>query len=583
MTMGNGVAAVVVTYNRKTLLCRCLEAVLGQRGVACDVLVIDNASTDGTGQMVQEHFGSCDRVSYLSTGRNLGGAGGFQTGVREALRRGYDRLWLMDDDTIPGPSALAELVRAGAGREDWGFLVSAAYWTDGSVCRMNIPKRTIFRHVGEEAYRGGPTPVVMCSFVSLFLRAEAVKEVGLPIGEYFVWTDDYEFTGRLSARYPCYMVPASKVTHAMRRHTRVDFATDDADRLERYKYLYRNDVHCYRRYGLRGWAYILLKDLYTAGNILLRSQGNRGEKLRVLYRGFASGLRFSPEIEKWPPDAVRLTGGEDMPPGPQLKKLHEQFLVLLKAFHALCVENGIKYSLHGGTLLGAVREKGFIPWDDDMDVSLTREEYRRLCGVFRALPEGGALSLRMIDRLPRVVLAEEGKPLVWIDLFIFDPISGRLLPQKCKILGTMFLSGFKKSREVFSITQIKYRDRKGKDALRYALYRAAYLMGRPFPQDMKYRLFDWFCQNCFCGRRDHIHLSNDQYGGVTLVVPKEYMDSFLTVPFEDTELMILRDHGKLLPLMYGGGYMTPVKYPEREFAAHEIVRGILTRMVYGGL
>ena len=308
MTVGNGIAAVVVTYNRKELLRRCLEAVLGQQGAACDVIVIDNASTDGTGQMVQELFGTCPRLSYHANKENLGGAGGFQTGVREALRRDYDRLWLMDDDTIPGADALAELVRAGAGREDWGFLVSAAYWTDGSVCRMNIPKRTIFRHVGREDYMDGPVPVAMCSFVSLFVRAEAVKEVGLPIGEYFVWTDDYEFTGRLSAHYPCYMVPASKVTHAMRRHTRVDFATDEPDRLERYKYLYRNDVHCYRRYGLKGWAYIVLKDLYTAGNILLRSRGNRGKKLRVLYRGFASGLRFSPGIEGWTSDGVRQSG-----------------------------------------------------------------------------------------------------------------------------------------------------------------------------------------------------------------------------------------------------------------------------------
>ena len=271
-----------------------------------------------------------------------------------------------------------------------------------------------------------------------------------------------------------------------------------------------------------------------------------------------------------------------MPSEPQLKQFHQQALVLLKRFHALCLENGIKYSLHGGTLLGAVRDKGFIPWDDDMDVSLTRSEYRRLCDVFRDLPSGGALSLRMIDRLPRVVLAEEGKPLVWADVFIYDPISGCRPAQKCKILGTMFLSGFKKSREVFSITQVKYRDCGGKDALKYALYRTVYLLGRPFPQSAKYRLFDWFCQNCFCGRREYIHLSNDQYSGVARVIPKEYMSHYMAVPFEDTEMMILCAHEKLLPLMYGGDYMEPVKFPEREFAAHEIVRSVLTRMVRGG-
>lgn len=301
--MTNGVAAIVVTYNRKQTLRRCLEAVLGQKDAQCDVLVVDNASTDGTDQMLRTVFGDETRLVYCPAGANLGGAGGFQFGVREALRRGYERLWLMDDDTIPGDTALRELMRAGGDLGRWGFLVSAAYWVDGSVCRMNIPKRTIFRHVNDSAYQGGPVPVVMCSFVSLLVRAEAVREVGLPIGAYFIWTDDYEFTGRISSRWPCYMVPASKVTHAMKRHMRVDLAADTPDRIDRYRYIYRNDVHCYRRYGLKGWLYIVLKDLYTAGNILLRAKGRRREKLGILCRGFAEGLRFFPAVEKWEQEA----------------------------------------------------------------------------------------------------------------------------------------------------------------------------------------------------------------------------------------------------------------------------------------
>ena len=53
-------------------------------------------------------------------------------------------------------------------------------------------------------------------------------------------------------------------------------------------------------------------------------------------------------------------------------------LDLLSYFDTVCRKNGIKYSLTGGTLLGAVRHKGFIPWDDDVDVFLTRQEYEKL-------------------------------------------------------------------------------------------------------------------------------------------------------------------------------------------------------------
>ena len=62
---------------------------------------------------------------------------------------------------------------------------------------------------------------------------------------------------------------------------------------------------------------------------------------------------------------------------------HRALLEVLKFFHKLCVENDIKYTLEAGTLLGAMRDKGFIPWDDDADVSLIREEYDKLMKVLR--------------------------------------------------------------------------------------------------------------------------------------------------------------------------------------------------------
>ena len=63
--------------------------------------------------------------------------------------------------------------------------------------------------------------------------------------------------------------------------------------------------------------------------------------------------------------------------------IHEELLILLKEFHKICTENDIRYSLHGGTLLGAVRERGFIAWDDDADITLTRDEYEKLKLVLR--------------------------------------------------------------------------------------------------------------------------------------------------------------------------------------------------------
>ena len=147
----NQTAAVVVTYNRKNLLQTCVEKLLAQAGVSCDVIIIDNASTDGTEEMIHTQFHKPE-VIYENTGKNLGGAGGFEYGVQKAVRMGYEYVWIMDDDTLPEKTALGALFAAGEKLDHpWGFLSSVAYWTDGNICRMNIQKKDILSliHISE--------------------------------------------------------------------------------------------------------------------------------------------------------------------------------------------------------------------------------------------------------------------------------------------------------------------------------------------------------------------------------------------------------------------------------------------------
>ena len=76
------IVAVVVTYNRKESLLKCIEALRHQHGASTDVLVVDNASTDGTAEALASLMESGD-VLYRNTGENLGGAGGFNFGMRQ--------------------------------------------------------------------------------------------------------------------------------------------------------------------------------------------------------------------------------------------------------------------------------------------------------------------------------------------------------------------------------------------------------------------------------------------------------------------------------------------------------------------
>ena len=288
------VVAVVVTYNRKECLLRCIDALRGQQGAHTDILVVDNASTDGTAEALAP-LAEEGVLLYRNTGENVGGAGGFNLGMRLAVEWGYDRLWVMDDDCIPDPDALAALLRADAHlRGDYGFLSGIAYWRDGTPCRMNIQKTSLWSKL--EDYTTPLVPVVMATFVSAFIPAHRVREVGLPIREFFIWSDDLEYTRRLSRRHRCYAVNGCRVLHDMRHNNKVNIATDSLDRLPRYAYLYRNEVYVYRREGWRGWLYLVMRVGLHLFKIWLRSPV-KGKRMRVILSSFAAGLRFHPRVE----------------------------------------------------------------------------------------------------------------------------------------------------------------------------------------------------------------------------------------------------------------------------------------------
>lgn len=291
------IAAVVVTYNRLPLLRQCLQVLTDQTLLPAAIWVIDNASTDGTEAAVRAM--NIDGLEYRNTGRNLGGAGGFSYGIREATLAGYDALWLMDDDTLPEPGALEALLQADTelkGR--YGWLSSRALAPDGSDQPMNRQRKSPYTDV--ESFSGERIPAVMASFVSLFLRTETVRRYGLPIAEFFIWSDDWEYTRRISREMPGYVVPQSRVVHAMKNPGTVNIATDVPSRWERYRYFYRNDVVLYRREGVRGWLWLLAKDLWHTLQVLRDPRGQKWKRIGIIWSGFAAGMRFAPPISYLP-------------------------------------------------------------------------------------------------------------------------------------------------------------------------------------------------------------------------------------------------------------------------------------------
>lgn len=292
----NKVAAIVVTYNRKKLLLENINCLLKQTTKPdLDIIIIDNASTDDTKEALQPLLDKKELV-YINTGSNLGGAGGFQFGIKYAVERGYTYIWVMDDDCMPTSTALEEFIRQDRIlKGNYGYLSSQVKWRDDSICTMNIQRKTLFKNV--EDFKSDLVPIKMASFVSLFLPTKTVLQLGLPIKEFFIWTDDWEYTRRISKHYTCYLANKSIVKHKSNSNIGANIANDTPVRLNRYRYLYRNDVYLYKREGLQGFLYELVRLSYHALKVIFTASDNKLQRLQFIYNGTRDGLSFDPKIE----------------------------------------------------------------------------------------------------------------------------------------------------------------------------------------------------------------------------------------------------------------------------------------------
>ena len=234
------------------------------------------------------------------TGANIGGAGGFNYGMRWAVEAGYEYLWVMDDDCLPEPDALEKLLEADKVLGgNYGWLSSRCLWTDGTECIMNRQKLKKSFIKPDQYSIGDLIQANQATFVSLLLRSETVKRFGLPIKEFFIWGDDVEYTRRIAVRgkRPSFVVKHSRVIHAMKDNTGSSIALDCAERIERYRYAFRNEAFTYRQEGIKGVCYYLAKCGLNGCRIIMKAPDSKGKRLAVLLRSMAEGAGFRPSIE----------------------------------------------------------------------------------------------------------------------------------------------------------------------------------------------------------------------------------------------------------------------------------------------
>jgi GT2 family glycosyltransferase len=211
------VVALVVTYNRRDLLVGCLEGALGQTRPPQRLFLVDNASTDGTPELLRER-GLLDRpdVTYVRLDENLGSSGGFAEGVRLAREPESDWLWLMDDDSAPEPDVLERLLAAPPASDPGTVaLCPKVVYGDGSLDRNQRGDfRRRLRPLPDAEYRpGNHRELGFMSFVGTAVRTRAARATEPPKAEFFVWGDDVEYSLRLRRQGAIRLVPEAVMVH----------------------------------------------------------------------------------------------------------------------------------------------------------------------------------------------------------------------------------------------------------------------------------------------------------------------------------------------------------------------------------
>ncbi len=284
--MSETIAAVVVTYNRKQLLTECLDALLAQTRPIDKIILIDNASTDGTPEILKERGYLANlTIEYVRLPENTGGAGGFYEGVKRGYEADYDWLWLMDDDAEPLIDAL-ERMKIGFKEDD--VLAVANLPIDKNGIAQTVHRgwidfcRTddrLTREVTANDLNGDIVEIKFASFVGIAIKRVVVDKIGYPKKEFFIHYDDVEYCHRIASIGKLVMVNRSVIKHKEARRTdavSVMFMGRSSkriplDRLWLTYYAPRNLVWLRRRYcsGLPLLIYMLMWYLKKCTGIAL--------------------------------------------------------------------------------------------------------------------------------------------------------------------------------------------------------------------------------------------------------------------------------------------------------------------------
>lgn len=230
-------------------------------------------------------------------------------------------------------------------------------------------------------------------------------------------------------------------------------------------------------------------------------------------------------------------------------------LKLIKTFDDFCSNNNVHYSLAYGSLLGAVRHKGFIPWDDDLDIIVDRENHQKLLNLLPSgvlMLEHNDVDSLWIDKVRLANYYDEDGFQPTLDIFPIDNVPDNKFAWKMELLGIKLLQGMIKGKPNYSKFSFPNK----------ILSYVAYNIGKPFRKSTKVRWYNKLSQVWNGKKTANVTCNFIPYGYLGHIYRREVFDSFSRLPFEDFEICSISLYDEFLTETYGD-YMTPPKDKDR--------------------
>ena len=288
--------AVIVTFNRKELLLKNIQMLIKQKSELDSIMIIDNASTDGTKDFLDEQLVfSNPKINYVQLSENIGGAGGFYEGVKRGFEFGYEWIWLMDDDGRPmDEDTFSIIIKKAIEIKQTGYdkiLINSLVLCDNESLSFGIPGIKNKNDALLKAESG-----IIKNYINAFngtlINKLLVAEVGYPNKDFFIKGDENDYLLRCKEKkafvatvveslyfHPVMPIEIHKLL-GKNLNVTSESPWKEYYRTRNYTYMYMRHRHFITLFN-----FIIIRILSG-----LLSKKERFKKIRMIFKGFFDGI-----------------------------------------------------------------------------------------------------------------------------------------------------------------------------------------------------------------------------------------------------------------------------------------------------